>query len=89
MNELKRWLKQATPEEKASILQDAGTTDGALRQACGGYRSGGELNLSPEFAHRLTEATVKVRRRGLKPLNVGLLAPTCAACKYYKKGKKK
>lgn len=88
MNELKRWLKQATPEEKASVKQDAGTTDGALRQACGGYRSGGELNLSPEFAHRLADATTKVRRRGLKPLSVGVLSPTCAACKYYKKGKK-
>lgn len=89
MNELKRWLKQATPEEKAGILRDAGTTDGAVRQACGGYRSGGDLNLSPEFAQRLSSASGKVRRRGLKPLDVGLLSPTCAACQYYNKGKKK
>ena len=89
MNDLKRWLSQATQEEKDQLADRAGTTRGALRVVAGAYYKVGGISLSPEFAQRLMEASRRIKRAGLAPMDAGLLSPVCKECRHYKKDRYK
>lgn len=84
MNVLQKWMSVATPEEKRELAFRAITTVGALRQAAGGYKTGGKLALTPEFAARIIAAADYLHRKGLPILHKGDLCPACRECKFYK-----
>lgn len=87
MNVLQKWMAAATAEEKKRLAMHAKTTLGALRQAAGGYKTEGKLALTSEFAARIATATAILHRKGLPRIDLGMLSPTCAACKYLKECK--
>lgn len=78
------WMSVASPTEKKELARRANTTVPALRQAAFAYRTGGEINLSAEFAGRLADAfksmDVNIRREHL--------SAACADCPYAKHCKK-
>lgn len=83
MNILQKWMAAAKPHEKVLMAEHAKTTLGALRQAAGGYKTEGKLELTSEFAGRIAAAATALHRPGLPRMDRGMLSPTCGACPYH------
>ena len=75
-NPLLQYLDRMTPDARDAFAFRAGSSYSALRLAANGYKTGGKLSISPEFAARIEKAdlTGTLRREAL--------SPTCAACPY-------
>ena len=67
------YLAALTPEARAAFAEKAGSSPMSLRLAAHGYKTGGKLSLSPEFAARIEAAS-----EGELPRT--LLSDTCAKC---------
>ena len=75
-------MTEATPREKEKLAELAGTTVNVLRVAAGGYKTGGALTLTANFAQRLSTASHTLERSGLPALCQEDMCPACATCKY-------
>jgi hypothetical protein len=76
MNTLLHWLSERTPEERKRFRESAGITRDSLHQMAHGYRTGGELRISPEIARRM-----EIASRAIGPqLRREDLSPACGAC---------
>ena len=75
-NALLQYLDHMTPDARDAFANRAGSSYSALRLAANGYKTGGKLQLSPEFAARIEKADLT------GTLHRAALSPTCAACPY-------
>lgn len=87
MNKLARWLALATLHQKALMAQWANSSVAAIRLASKGYRTGGNINLTAEFAGRIEEAVKKVNYEtlggpSLPEVRREHLCQACAECHY-------
>ena len=72
-NPLLDYWQGLTPEGRNTFARRAGSSIGAIRLAAHGYKTDGELDITPEFAARLEMASDGVLSRDK-------LAPVCKAC---------
>lgn len=79
-NALRTWMEKATADEKKALADAAGTTVGSLRQAAGGYKQDGGIDLRPEFAGRIEAGTITLQRPGLPHIPRDKLSSTCRVC---------
>jgi hypothetical protein len=79
-NPLLKFLNSLTVEQRATFAEAAKSSPGSLRLAAHGYKTGGKLDLTPEFAGRLASASGGALRREQ-------LSDTCAHCAYVPKCK--
>lgn len=89
MNALQKWLRAATPEERARLARLCDTTPAVLSQWAGAYRTGGKLRLAAQSAAKLQHASEDMARPGLPSLLRSELCPVCRACPYAKAAAKK
>jgi hypothetical protein len=85
-NKLKQWMRVASTEQKEQLALASGSSVPSIRLASNGYRTGGEVDLTAEFAQRIAN--------GIALVNVGTKLPevkqedlckACAACSYQKR----
>lgn len=74
-NILLDYLASLTPAERAAFAKKAGSSAMSLRLASHGYKTGGRLALSPDFAARIEAASDG-------KLSRTLLSETCAKCPF-------
>lgn len=80
MNAMRRWMQQATPEQKARLATLAGTTVGTLNQIAGSYRTQGKPRVEADLAGRLAKASRQIK--GVPVLFREELSPACSKCEY-------
>lgn len=87
MNQLRKWMRVATPEERQELADRAGTTIGNLHQISGSYRSGGRPQIRSGLAIRIEQAAriLQKENRDLPSLVRTDLSPECADCEYARK----
>lgn len=79
-NVLRDWMGKATPAEKRQLAELANTTLSSLRQAAGGYKHDGGLDLGSDLAGRIEVGTLALARRGLPALRREQMCGTCRSC---------
>lgn len=98
MNRLAMWLSMATTQQKQAMAELAHSSVAAIRLASKGYRTHGEVDLTPEFAARIERAVEEVNladmhssenfklgeEYGLVPVRREHLCKACAECPYQK-----
>ena len=57
MNPLKDYLDQLSPDGRAAFASRAGSSVESIRITAGAYRTGGLVDIHPEFAARLEHAS--------------------------------
>lgn len=87
MNKLARWLALATIHQRELMAQWANSSIAAVRLASKGYRTGGSINLTAEFAGRIEEAVKRVNYETVDGSNLPEvrrehLCQACAECPY-------
>lgn len=87
MNQLRKWMRAATPQEREQLAALADTTMGTLHQISGAYRSGGKPSVRAGLARRLELAAEQLRKtnRNLPVLVRTDLSPECAECEFAQK----
>jgi hypothetical protein len=84
----KKWMKEATAQDKTDVAGLARTSVSILHQLTYEKRSNGKpFNASPDLAGRIVVAIGAVNRlprhKPLPDVGRGDLAPGCAKCPYY------
>ena len=87
MNQLRKWMRAATPDERQKLANLAGTTIGNLHQISGAYRSDGLPQVRAGLASRIERAAriLQKENRDLPSLVRTDLSPECADCEYARK----
>lgn len=87
MNQLRKWMRVATPEERQELANRAGTTIGNLHQISGSYRSDGRPQIRSGLAIRIEQAARQMRKanKALPDVVRTDLSPECAACEFAQK----
>lgn len=78
MNVLLEHLTNLTPAQRRDLAEKARTSAASLRLAAHGYKTKGLLNLSPDFAARVEEASDGALSRTQ-------LSDLCASCPHARK----
>lgn len=85
----KKWMKEATPDEKAEVAGRASTVQSILYQLTYEKRSNGKpftasTGLAGRIAAAISEVNSRPRHKPLPAVGRGDLAPGCGECPYYK-----
>lgn len=84
MNQLKMWMAEASPAEKAALAELADTTLGSLHQIAGGYRTGGPASVRAGLARKLERAAFLLSKsnKNLPQLLRTDLSSECRECEF-------
>lgn len=90
MNKLAKWLSKATLHQKALMAKYANSSVAAIRLASKAYRTGGDVNLTAEFAARIEAAVDQTNNETVDGPRMPVvrredLCHACAACPYQKR----
>lgn len=88
MNQMRLWLRAATPDERKALAELSGTTVGSLNQIAGSYRNKDQMpSVKAGFAGLIAKAAQALRKnnKALPELTRTDLSPDCRDCEYAKR----
>lgn len=85
MSKLKKWLREASNEQRAKLAKLAGTSRMYIRHVAAGRKTG-----TAEFAAKIERASEKIENEranylGMIAIRRGDIAEVCRKCPYYQK----